>query len=115
MTTTDRTQATNVLGQTLRTMLAVGGLTLLGWAAIIAPGCAGMDHHGKYTAEHQSAAKAKMEGLKAATEYKMGEQAYLAGDLPKAIKHVELSISLNDHVAKSYVMYGRIKMEMGDV
>ena len=31
------------------------------------------------------------------------------------MKHTELSMSLNDKVAKTYVLYGRIKMEMGDV
>jgi tetratricopeptide (TPR) repeat protein len=112
MTTTDYAPYRNVLGQSLRTMILVGGLTLLGWAAIIAPGCVGQSTNNK---QHVSGAKAKMEGLKAANEYKMGEQAYFAGDLPKAIKHMEISISLNDKVAKSHVMYGRTKMEMGDV
>ena len=112
MTTTDHANTQNVLGQALRTMILVGGLTLLGWAAIIAPGCEGQ---GKYTKHEASAAKMKMEGLKAANEYKMAEQAYLGGDLPKALKHVTISLSLNDSVAKSYVMLGRIKMEMGDV
>jgi tetratricopeptide (TPR) repeat protein len=101
--------------QELRTMLAVGALTLLGWAAIIAPGCENMYKHGKATEEHKTGAKAKMEGLKAASEYKMGEQAFFAGDLPKALKHVNYSLSLNEKVAKSYVLLGRVKMEMGDV
>jgi tetratricopeptide (TPR) repeat protein len=115
MTTTDHAFDRKVLGQALRTLIAVGGLTLLGWAAIIAPGCDSLGTHGKYTQEHKTAAKAKMEAMKAATEYKMGEQAYFASDLPKAIKHIEASISLNDKVARTYVMYGRIKSEMGDV
>ena len=96
MTTTDHAPTHNVLGQSLRTTILVGALTLLGWAAIIAPGCMG---HGGYTKKAASGAKVKMEGLKSATEYKMGEQAYFACDLHKAIKHIEISISLNDKVA----------------
>src|SRR5262245_11952361 len=82
MTTTDRAPDRNILGQALRTLLIVGGLTLLGWAAIIAPGCTGFGQQSSANKAHASAAKVKMEGMKAASEYKMAEQAYLAGDLP---------------------------------
>jgi tetratricopeptide (TPR) repeat protein len=113
MNTTLRALAANVLGQTLRPAVGIAVLGMLGWAVIAAPGCEST--HGKYTKEHMSTAKAKMEALKSATEYKMAEQAFLGNDLPKALKHVEYSISLNEPVAKSHVLLGRIKMEMGDV
>jgi tetratricopeptide (TPR) repeat protein len=115
MNTTDRANNRKILGQDLRTVIAVGGLTLLGWAAIMAPGCGGLGQQSSSNKAHASAAKVKMEGMKAASEYKMAEQAFLAGDLPKGLQHVEVSISLNDKVAKSYDLLGRIKMEMGDV
>ncbi len=106
MTTTNRAQSRNVLGQAIRTG---AGLALM---AIVATGCMGQSKDNK---AHATAAKIKMEGLKAASEFKMGEQAFLAGDLHKALKHTEISMSLNDKVAKTYVLFGRIKMEMGDV
>src|SRR4051812_34386406 len=90
MNTTTTNPTPTVLGPTIRTVIAAGLLTLLGWAAIAAPGCGSQ---GKYTHEHITGAKAKMAALKSATEYKMGEQAFLAGDLPKALKHVEYSLS----------------------
>ena len=71
--------------------------------------------HGKYTADHLSGAKIKMNGLKAATEYQMAHQAFLAGDMEKAIKHVDFSLSLNETVVKSHVLKGRIFMEMNDL
>lgn len=109
---TPRTRTSSVLGQRLRLGLGALIVTMLGWAAIAAPGCAS---HGRYTAEHESTAKVKMEGLKAASEYKMGEQAFLAAELPQALKHVDYSLSLNGNVAKTHVLRGRILMEMGDL
>src|SRR5262245_44194168 len=111
-TPTQCASALRVLGQALRGALAVGILALLGWAAVFAPGCVG---HGKHTAEHLSAAKTKMEAMKSATEYKMAEQAFLGNDLPKALKHIDYSISLNEKVARSHVLRGRTFMEMGDL
>ena len=103
----DRAPTCRILGQAL--------LALVACAALAAPGCEALNKQGKYTAEHTSGAKAKMEAMKSANEYKMGEQAFFAGDLPKAQKHSETSITLNEKVAKSHVMLGRIKMEMGDL
>ncbi|MBS0197138.1 MAG: tetratricopeptide repeat protein [Planctomycetes bacterium] len=81
-------------------------------AAAWAGGCAS---HGNYTAEHMSAAKVKMDGLKAATEYQMAHQAFLAGDLEKGLRHVDRSLSLNPKVAKSHVLKGRVYLEMNDL
>jgi tetratricopeptide (TPR) repeat protein len=87
-------------------LLGAGTLTLMG---------ASCGSHGKYTEAHLSGAKIKMDGLKAATEYQMAHQAFLAGDLNKARKHVDHSISLNDTVVKCHVLKGRVFMEMNDL
>jgi len=75
----------------------------------------GCGTQGTYTKERVSTAKVKMEGLKAATEHQMALQAFLAGDLPKAIRHCDYSISLNSKVVRSQLLRGRIMMEMGNV
>jgi tetratricopeptide (TPR) repeat protein len=101
-----------VLGQALRLTVGLTVTAALGLGMLTTPGC---NTHGKYTSEKMSTAKIKMEGIKSATEYKMAEQAFLSGSMPKALKHIDHSISLNDGVAKSYVLRGRILAEMGDI
>lgn len=81
----------------------------------LAGGLGGCSPHGKYTEEHISAAKVKMNMLKSATEYQMATQAFSAGDLEKALKHIDYTITLAPHVAKSHVLKGRTLMEMGDL
>ncbi len=81
--------------------------------AALAGGCTG--GHGKYTKEHLSSAKVKMDGLKSATEWQMGHQAFLAGDLDKALRHTDYSITLNDTVPRSFVLRGRIMLEKGNL
>lgn len=81
----------------------------------LATGMGGCRSHGKYTEEHISAAKVKMNMLKSATEFQMASQAFSAGDLEKALKHIDYTISLAPHVAKSHVLKGRTLMEMGDL
>lgn len=81
-------------------------------AALLGAGCGS---HGKYTEQHISAAKEKMQAMKSATEWEMARQAFLAGDLEKAKKGVDRSIALNPNVAKSHVLRGRVMMEMGDL
>lgn len=71
--------------------------------------------NGAFTSEGSNLAKEKMQQLKSATEWTMAQQAFLAGDLPKALKHVNVSIELNDKVVKSFVLRGRILMEQGDL
>lgn len=75
-------------------------------------GCMG---HGDYTKKGLNAAETKLRGVKAATEYQMAEQAFMAGELEKADKHTQLSIAQNDSVAKTYVLLGRVRMEKGDL
>lgn len=88
---------------------------ILGTVAAFALLAGGCSSHGSYTAEHKNAAKARMEQLKSATEWQMAHQAFLAGDLPKALKHVNFSIELNENVCKSHVLKGRILMEQGQL
>ncbi len=103
-----------VLGTAARQLLGIAFLGLLALGAITAPGC-GSGGHGKYTDDHYNAAKEKMGALKSGTEYQMAHQAFLAGDLQKADRHVNYSIELNERVPRSHVLRGRIMMEMGNL
>lgn len=75
-------------------------------------GCSGQ---GNYTRQGVSQAKERMSFLKSATEWELARQAFLAGDLEKAISKVDFSLSINDTVVKSHVLKGRIQIEMGDL
>ncbi len=94
-----------------RLRLAAGlaaGLAL----AVAATGCGSQ---GKYTRQQVSLAEKKMSVMKSATEWEMGRQAFLAGDLDKAMKKVEASLAINDSVAKSHVLKARILIERGQM
>lgn len=99
-----------ILRSSFRRSVGLGAIVAA--AGLLLGGCAG---HGEYTKEHMNAAKMKMNALKSATEYQMAHQAFLASDLPKALKHVTNSIELNESVVKSHVLRGRVYMEMGNV
>lgn len=87
------------------------GLLAAGTAAcVILVGCA--SGHGKYTTEGKNLAQERVAELKAAQQYDMAEQAFFAGDLQKALKAVDNSISITDQVPKSHILRGRIMMEM---
>jgi tetratricopeptide (TPR) repeat protein len=75
-------------------------------------GCSGQ---GNYTREGVSMAKERMSFLKSATEWELARQAFLAGDLEKALRKVDTSLEINDTVVKSHVLKGRILIEMGDL
>lgn len=75
-------------------------------------GCSG---HGNYTTKTISAAKEKMDMMKSGTEWEMARQAFLAGDLDKALKAVNRSLALNPQVPKTHVLKGRIMFEKGDM
>ncbi len=78
-------------------------------------GCSGgTSSRGKYTQEHLSAARATLDVMKSATEYDMGRQSFLAGDLDKALERIERSLALNPSVVKTNVLHGRILNEMGE-
>jgi len=90
--------------------------TLLGLAGAIAlaSGLSGCVGHGKHTEKFKQERLAAQSALKAGTNYDMAQQAYLAGSLDKALEHIDQSIALNDQVAKSHVLRGRILLEMTD-
>ncbi len=98
-------QRLRLAGRTLA--VSAAGLMI----ALVGVGCSG---HGKHTQGHKNAAEARLAQMKSATEWDMARQAYLAGDLDKALKHVDRSIALNDAVPKSHVLRGRILLEMGN-
>jgi Flp pilus assembly protein TadD len=81
-------------------------------AAIAASGCSG---HGKYTQEGISLAKQRLDSLKAATEYDMARQAFLAGDLDKALKKSDAALLLAENNPRIHVLRGRIHIERGNV
>lgn len=96
-----------LLGPAARMLAAIAMAGVFG-----AAGCAGQQ---SYTKTHVSSAKVKMDGLKAATEHQMALQAFHAGDLQKALKHCDYSISLNPSVVRSQLLRGRIMLEMGNL
>ncbi|MCA9278314.1 MAG: hypothetical protein H6815_06615 [Phycisphaeraceae bacterium] len=87
-------------------MAAVAGL---GLAAITLTAC--NSGPGKYTAEGKANALEHAAGLKSATEFDQARQAYFAGVLDQALEHINNSITLNDKVAKSWVLKGRIELD----
>lgn len=104
----DSTAHTRVLlGPAARMLAAIAMAGVFG-----AAGCAG---HQSYTQAHKSSARLKMDGLKAATEHQMALQAFHSGDLQKALKHCDYSITLNDKVVRSQLLRGRIMLEMGNL
>lgn len=87
--------------------LAAGACAL----ALVAGGC--NPGRGKYTAEGLQKAQERVSGLKSANEYQQAWQAYTAGDLDKASKAINASLTLNPSVVRSYVLRGRIEIEQG--
>lgn len=98
----------------LDTLTRVGAFLVVMAAGLAVGGC-GMSGQGGYTTEHVSAAKEKMNIMKSATEWEMAHQAFLAGELDKALKGVERSLAINNNVPKSHVLKGRILMERGEL
>lgn len=84
-------------------------MTMAAALLVLAGGCQG---HGKYTQAHVNASQRRLDELKSANEFQMAEQAFLAGELEKALKKIEVTIQLNPGVARSHVLRGRILAEM---
>lgn len=83
-----------------------------GVVAGVQTGCGGGGAYTRQTSlDHQS----KMDVMKSATEYDMARQAYYAGNLDKALERIERSIAINDQVAKSHVLRGRILLELSEL
>lgn len=92
-------------------MRAATIITLCGTTLLLGA-CGGQ---GNFTREGASLANERMSVMKSATEWEMGRQAFLAGDLEKALRKVDASLSLNEGVTKSHVLKGRIMIEMGEL
>jgi tetratricopeptide (TPR) repeat protein len=90
-------------------------LAALSAAALLALAGCNSAKHGEYTQEHLDQSKAKIDGLKSANEYEQAKQAFLAGELDKAMNKIDKSLSLNPNVPKSFVLRGRIQIERGDL
>lgn len=86
--------------------------TTLALAAISIP-IAACSSHGVHTSEGLEHAHQRLNAMKAATEYEMAEQQFLAGDLVKAARTAERAIALAPSVPKAHILKGRILMEQG--
>lgn len=88
-------------------------LCSLALALSLAAGCS--PGKGKYTSEALQRANERVSGIKAANEYQQAWQSYAAGELQKAEKAVDRSLTLNPSVPRSHVLKGRIQLERGDL
>jgi Flp pilus assembly protein TadD len=88
-------------------------LTVLGLTAIlaVAGGCNTGGQHSQHTSEGIKVAQKKINALKSSVEWETAEHQFLAGDLDKALRTLERSISLTPDVPKCYVLKGRILIE----
>ncbi|GAB4545138.1 MAG: hypothetical protein Tsb0013_02780 [Phycisphaerales bacterium] len=89
----------------MRTTHAIAGIA----AFALLAGCQG---HGKHTQAFKEQAEGRMSAVKAATQWDMAHQQFLAGDLDKALRTVNTSIAMHDQVAKSHMLKGRILLEL---
>ena len=87
----------------------------LGMTAAALVALAGCSGHGKYTQDEQNRAEAALAAIKSGTEWDMAQQAFLGGDLEKALKKIDQSLAINESVAKSHSLKGRILFEMGEL
>lgn len=92
----------------------IGGMkTLAAFIAITTSGLAGCaGGHGTYTTQAIERAEERVAGFKAGTQFDLAHQQFLAGDLEKALRSVENSISIKSDVARSHILYARILIEM---
>lgn len=89
-----------------------GTAAVLTMVAAAGVGCKG---HGKYTSEHRERSKERAAGMKAANEFEQARQAFMVGELDKALKAVDRSITIHPGVARSHVLRGRILIEQSDL
>jgi Flp pilus assembly protein TadD len=90
-------------------------VAVCGLGAVLGLGQVGCSGQGNYTREGASVAKERMNAMKSATEWEMGRQAFVSGDLEKALRKVDASLSLNQNVVKSHVLRARIMIEKGEL
>jgi Flp pilus assembly protein TadD len=84
-------------------------------ALLLALALCGCRGHGKYTQAGVNAAQERVSQMKSANEYQMAHQQYLAGELDKALKSVDNSISMTPKVVKCHVLRGRILIEKAEL
>jgi tetratricopeptide (TPR) repeat protein len=92
----------------------MAGRALTASAAVMLAMLSGCSGHGKYTQAHKDRAEQKINGLKAASLWDQARQAYLVGELDKAMVAIDESINANSEVPKSFVLRGRILLELGN-
>lgn len=93
----------------MRTHLVVLSLITLAGLAACNPG------HGKHTQKHLLGAMERQNAMKAGNEHEQARQSYLAGELEKADKFINRCIQLKPDVPKSYILKGRIMIELSDL
>jgi tetratricopeptide (TPR) repeat protein len=81
-------------------------------ALLAAAGCSG---NGKYTSEHKERSHQRAAGMKAANEFEQARQAFMVGELEKAQRSIDRSITINPTVPRSHVLRGRILIEMSQL
>ncbi|MCB9846237.1 MAG: tetratricopeptide repeat protein [Phycisphaeraceae bacterium] len=81
-------------------------------AAFALTGCTG---HGTYTGEGKNLAQQRSLELTSGTKWNMAQQAFMGGNLDKALKKVDESLSINPNVAKSHLLRGRILIEKSEL
>lgn len=89
-------------------------LTVLGLCSLIAlTGCNTTAQHSAHTSEGIKIAQQKINALKSSVEWETAEHQFYAGDLDKALRTLERSISMTPEVPKCYILKGRILIEKG--
>jgi Flp pilus assembly protein TadD len=81
-------------------------------ALVALAGCSG---HGRYTSEHKARSHERVAGMKAANEFEQARQSFMVGDLEKAERAIDRSITIHPGVARSHVLRGRIMIEMSNL
>ncbi|MFB3429448.1 tetratricopeptide repeat protein [Phycisphaerales bacterium ac7] len=81
----------------------------------LASGLTGCGGHGDYTEEFRQDANNRMDMVRAGTEWDMAHGQFLAGDLKKALRSIDKSITMAESVARSHTLKGRIVFEMGEL
>jgi tetratricopeptide (TPR) repeat protein len=89
-------------------VVAAGVLAALAGSTLV--GCAS---RGVYTSEAIKSAQSRNSVVKSGVTWQQAQQQFLSGNLERALGTIETTIALNPDVAKSYVLKGRILLEMG--
>jgi Flp pilus assembly protein TadD len=99
---------TQIVRHTARALALGAGLSV----ALLA-GCS--PGHGQSTSKQMSRAVATVAGIKAGNLYTQAKQSYLAGDLDKATRYIDQSLTINPSVPDSHVLRGRILLEQDEL